>query len=189
MTAKYALESLTICDDEFHDVVKMCNLPFNEDAAEPLIIEKIINPKLEAAFEARVKEIAGRRGATPTIRYPMYHGTNESAAHAIASGGFDASKSKTAAFNYGTYFAQNYEYSTSYYAQQDAYGHQFMFVCKVIEGKRQMGVNRGITDITRYDSAGNAEGTIISTPFNDGALPMYFVRYYNHIPSRRPKVK
>jgi hypothetical protein len=100
--AKYALEALTVCDDEFHEVVKMCGLPFDESAAEPLIIEKIVNPRLTAAFEARVKEITKRRGAEPKIRYPLYHGTSATAAHAIAAGGFDASKSRVAAFNIGT---------------------------------------------------------------------------------------
>ena len=189
--AKFALESLTICDDEFHEVVKMCGLPFNEEDAEPLIIEKIVNPTLQAAFDRRVAEITARRGAVPKIRYPMYHGTTEAAAQAIAAGGFDASKSRNAAFNKGTYFAQNYEYSTGYYAKTDAYGHQFMFVCKVIEGVRVNGTNQGTTNTILFDSAGNQDGTIISTPYNDGALPMYFVRYYKHIPARKlnPKAK
>ncbi len=69
----------------------------------------------------------------------------------------------------------------------DQYGHQFLFVCKVIEGIRGPGREQGVTDKVLYDSAGNVEGTIVSTPYNDGALPMYFVRYYRRIPSRSGK--
>jgi hypothetical protein len=185
MDSKYSLESLTICDDEFHEVVKMCKLPFNEDDAQPLIIEKILNPKLQSAFDARIAEISGRRGSFPKIRFPMYHGTSSEAAHLIAQNGFDASKSRNAAYNKGTYFADDYEYSTSYYAKNDIYGHQFMFVCKVIEGVRTIGTNQGTTDTILFDSAGNADGTILSSPYNDGALPVYFVRYYKHIPRKK----
>jgi hypothetical protein len=184
MGTHYSLISLTVCDDEFHDVVKLCGLPFNEDDAEPLIIEKIVNPSLEKAFDERVADIARRTGGeVPKIRYPMYHGTSAEAAEKIAKHGFDASKSRVAAFNKGTYFAQNYEYSTGGYAKIDAYGHQFMFVCKVIEGRRTKGTHNGITNTAIFDSAGDASGSIISTPFNDGALPMYFMRYYKRIPN------
>lgn len=182
----YALEALTSCDDEFFDVIKMCKLPYREDSAVPLIIEKIVNPKLEEAFNKRIAAIKDKSGVTPNVRWPMYHGTNKDAANKIAANGFDVSKARVCAYNNGIYFAQNYEYSTDgHYAKQDDYGHQFLFVCKVIEGRTCLGKDSGKTDTSKYDCARNHDGTILSTPYSDGALPVYFVRYYKHIPRSR----
>lgn len=180
----FALESLTPCDDEFFEVIKLCKFPYDERASVPLIIEKIHNTALAEAFDKRVAAIAAQSRSTPSIRWPMYHGTSQEAANKIVRGGFDASKSCNAAYNLGTYFAENYEYSTNGYAKNDSYGHQFVLVCKVIEGRSCIGTSKGITDTRVYDSACDYTNTILSTPYNDGALPVYIVRYYKAIPKR-----
>jgi Poly(ADP-ribose) polymerase catalytic domain len=183
MVMAYTLELLTPCDDEFHEIVKLCGLPYNENDAVPLVIEKIHNKKLQEAFDSRVAKITAQTGSVPIIRFPMYHGTNEAASKAIAANGFDVTKSHVAAYNKGTYIARDYTYSTNGYAKNDSYGSQFLFVCRVIEGRTCIGTPNGITDTSKYESATNSNGSIVSSPYNDGVLPLYFIRWFRKIPA------
>lgn len=178
------LEALTVLDPEFHEVVKLCGIPFDPEAADPLVIEKIRNPRLTAAFNARLAAIAAASKKKPEeveVRFPLFHGTTEEAAKAIAATGFDATKSCVAAFNKGTYFAVDPNFSLGGYAKQDAANHQFLFVCRVIIGRSCIGTNQGITDTKKYDSAGDGS-TIVSTPYSDGAIPVYYIRWAAKFP-------
>jgi len=70
------LEALTVLDPEFHEVVALCGIPFDPEASDPLIIEKICNPKLMAAFNARLAAIAAASKKKPEeveVRFPLYH--------------------------------------------------------------------------------------------------------------------
>ena len=64
-------------------------LPATGHPQYPTIVERVYNPRLEAAFDARVAEIQERRGTAPAIQFPMFHGTTESALNAIMRNGFD----------------------------------------------------------------------------------------------------
>jgi len=183
MSSKYYLEALTCCDEEFFKVIELCGLPFDPDAAVPLIVEKIVNPTVAKAFDHRVASVLAKTGKPPCIRWPMYHGTSPAAVDAILANGFDASKSRTAAFNFGSYFAENPSYSVNGYAQNDVYGHQCLFVCRVLEGRRCIGHTSGTTDTRQFESAGSPDGSIISTPFNDGVVPVYLLRWYRKFPT------
>ena len=109
------------------------------------------------------------------------NGTTNDASKAIALAGFDATRSRVAAFNKGTYFAVDPNFSLGGYAKHDESRHQFLFVCRVIIGRSCIGTDQGITDTNRFDSAGNGS-TIVSTPYSDGALPVYFIRWANKFP-------
>lgn len=179
----YTLEALTCCDDEFMEVVRACNLPYKENDPIPLIIEKIKNEKLSESFDSCVQKIYKKTEKLPKIRYPMFHGTNLEACESIMRNGFDASRSKTAVYNKGTYFSTDISYCTNGYAQNDKYGHQILLVCKVIEGRSCLGTIDGITDTNLYESARNSAGTILSTPYSAGAIPLYLVRWFRKFPT------
>jgi hypothetical protein len=58
------------------EVVKLCGIPFDPEAADPLVIEKIRNPRLTAAFNARLAAIAAASKKKPEeveVRFPLYH--------------------------------------------------------------------------------------------------------------------
>lgn len=164
---------------EFEQIIGAAGIPRYHHPEYPLMIERVYNPGLEARFEAQAAEIAKKRGRSATIRWPMYHGTTESALNAIMASGFDPSKNVTSAFGRGTYFAHNLSLSAEY-SQKDSYGYRIMFVCKVLEGVSIQGTAKEVLNTRDYDNF-TGPGMLI-TPYPAGAMPVYVIRWFQEVP-------
>lgn len=181
MRKSYTLEYIDPESDEFKSVIGASRIPYDPTAITPIMLEKIVNPSLEARFKAHEAMVKTKRkmGSEATL-YPMYHGTSESGLNNILENGFDVKFNKTAAYGVGTYSATNY-IDAIRYARLDTTGYQFLLVCKVVKGVSKYGTPNEILDKTNYDSFTN-DATYISCPYNDGIIPIYVIRYYNKIP-------
>ena len=177
----YLLVDIAPTDPDFQRLIKELRIPHYNHPSYPLIIERVYNPKLEAAYERRVAAIQKQRGlAIVPQRFPMLHGTTEPALNSIMREGFNPSYNHRSAFGKGTYFAADYSTSSGY-SHDDSYGYKIMFVCKVIEGVTKLGKANEVPDTHVMDSFTNGS-TILVSPYADGAVPIYVVRWYHHVP-------
>lgn len=180
--ASYSLEYVDPSTDEFKTVIGCAKIPYNPDSITPIILERIVNTRLQERFEAHVSFVCKKRSMTKAdaILYPMYHGTTEAALQNILENGFDMSYNKAAMYGKGTYSATNY-IDAMHYAKLDRTGHQFLLVCKVVKGITKHGTVDEILDKTKYDSFTNG-ATYFSCPYNGGIIPVYVIRYYQQFP-------
>ena len=181
LKSSYTLEYIDSESEEFKTVIGAAGIPYDPNAITPIMLEKIVNPGIEARFKAHEEMVKAKRtmGAEATL-YPMYHGTTERGLKNILANGFDVKFNKTAAYGIGTYSATNYM-DAMRYARLDTTGYQFLLVCKVVKGVSKYGKPNEILDKSKYDSFTN-DATYISCPYNDGIIPVYVIRYYNKIP-------
>lgn len=177
----FLLVDVAPTEPEYAAVLARLGLPTPGHPSYPTIVERVYNPSLEAAFEARVAEITKRRGAAPALLFPMFHGTTEAALNAIMRTGFDPTKNRVSAYGRGTYFARDYALSAEY-SREDQHGYKIMFACKVIKGATELGAHNKEADIKRWDSFTNGCDSIIVSPYPDGAVPLYVVRWYGFVP-------
>jgi hypothetical protein len=180
--ASYSLEYVDPSTNEFKKVLGAAKIPYNPDAITPIILERVVNTRLQERFEKHVSFVCKNRNMTnaQAMLYPMYHGTTEAALQNILENGFDMSYNKTAAYGKGTYSATNY-IDAMHYAKLDRTGHQFLLVCKVVKGNTKHGTYNEILDKTKYDSFTDG-ATYFSCPYNDGIIPVYVIRYYQQFP-------
>lgn len=181
-TPSYYLEHVDSDSDEFKKVIGDAGIPYNPENITPIILERIVNRKLQNRFQKHLEFVCKRRGMTEkeAIIYPMYHGTTETALNNILESGFDVAFNRTAVYGIGTYSATNY-IDAMHYSKLDRTGHQFLLVCKVVKGKSKFGTPNEILDKANYDSFTN-NATYYSCPYNEGIIPVYVIRYYQHFP-------
>lgn len=177
----YLLVDVAPTEPEFDEVVRAAGVPNLKHPKYPLIVERVYNPTLEAAFDRRVAAITKQRGQTPYLRFPMFHGTTEEALNNIMRTGFDPSRNRVSAYGRGTYFARNYTTSRDY-SRTDSHGYKIMFVCKVIQGVSGPGRPNEVINTRVYDSHQSACDTILVSPYADGAVPLYVLRFYEFVP-------
>lgn len=177
----FLLADVAPTEPEYAAVLKALGLPTTGHPSYPTIVERVYNPYLEKAFAARIVDIEKRRGISPSLLFPMFHGTTEMALNAIMREGFDPTKNRVSAYGRGTYFARDYALSSEY-SRTDQYGYKIMFACKVIKGASEMGAADKICDTTKWDSFANSCDSIVVSPYRDGAVPLYVVRWYGFVP-------
>lgn len=180
--SSYYLEHIDSESDEFKKVIAKSKIPYNPDNITPIILERIVNQKLQDRFQKHLEFICKRRQITEeeAVIFPMYHGTTETALNNILENGFDVGYNKVAAWGIGTYSATNYV-DAMHYSNLDRTGHQFLLVCKVIKGKSKLGSPNEILDKENFDSFTNGS-TYYSCPYNEGIIPVFVIRYYHRIP-------
>lgn len=184
----FLLVDVAPTEPEFAAVLSRLGLPTTGHPKYPTIVERVYNPRLEAAFDARVAEIQKRRGTAPAIQYPMFHGTTEGALNAIMRNGFDPTMNRVSAYGRGTYFARDYALSAQY-SRVDQHGYKIMFACKVIKGISERGAANQDWDTKKWDSFNNGGSDILVSPYPDGAVPLYVVRWYGFVPGTQDQVQ
>ena len=184
----FLLVDVAPTEPEFAAVLARLGLPATGHPSYPTIVERVYNPQLEAAFKARMAEIQKHRGTAPTLVFPMFHGTTESALNAIMRSGFDPSKNRISAYGRGTYFARDYALSAEY-SREDHHGYKIMFACKVIKGVSELGNHNKEANTKLWDSFTNGCDSIIESPYPDGAVPLYVVRWYGFVPGTQDQVQ
>lgn len=142
-----------------------------------LYIEQIHNVNLVKAYENRKEKIKKERGFVNEMR--LFHGTTEDAKCEIIKNGFDPKKNKNSAYGKGTYFHKEAMYSKDYCKPNNSIMTlSFMFICNVLIGKSKIGSRDEQIDTNIYDNLTNKDGSIIVTPYNDGAVPVYCAVFY-----------
>ena len=184
----FLLVDVAPTEPEYHAVLARLGLPATGHPSYPTIVERVYNPRLEAAFDARVAEITARRGTVPVLLFPMFHGTTEVALNAIMREGFDPTKNRVSAYGRGTYFARDYALSANF-SREDQHGYKIMFACKVIKGKSEIGKANQSWDTKLWDSFTNGSDSIVVSPYPDGAVPLYVVRWYGFVPGTQDQVQ
>ena len=124
-----------------------------------LYIDRITNPKLLQAFEARRNAF----GAENANERRLYHGSNATAISAIIREGYKSAFNKRAVYGPGNYFSSAASYSKEY-SDKVPTGENFMIVNRVLLG--QSG-----------DSGGDGN-TIFVTKYDDAALPEYIICFH-----------
>lgn len=187
-THGFLLVDVAPTEPEFAAVLAHLGLPITGHPSYPTIVERVYNPRLEAAFDARVAEITERRGIPPAIQFPMFHGTTETALNSIMREGFDPTKNRVSAYGCGTYFARDYALSSEY-SRLDQHGYKIMFACKVIKGVSDVGSPNRPWDTKKWDSFTGGGNAILVSPYPDGAVPLYVVRWYGFVPGTQDQVR
>lgn len=146
--------------------------------AEIVSVERIENPKLVEAYDAKLKEMMSANGASAeaTERKWLFHGTDESTVSKIASRGFDRSfcGKDAVAFGKGVYFARDASLSANpTYARPNAAGVQHMLLVRVAVGTYCVGKK----DAMEPDARPN--GRPFDSTTNDLDNPAFFVTYDN----------
>ena len=156
--------------------------------AEIISVERIENPRLREAYDAKLKEMVSANGASAeaTERRWLFHGTDESTVSKIASKGFDRSCSKDAVFfGKGVYFARDASLSASpMYARPNAAGVQHMLLVRVAVGTYCLGKKDAMEPDARpngrpYDSTTNDLDNpgVFVTYDNAQAFPEYLIKF------------
>lgn len=143
-----------------------------------LMIDRINNPTLQAAYTAK-RDAAG--GAQSANERQVYHGTKSRFIHSIATKGFLASLNTVSAHGKGTYFARDFGYSRDY-SDTDEDGISNMFLCKILAGKMEvaggrMNVPEGVD--TFVNTLPNP--SIYVVPEDARTLPEFLVRYHKTV--------
>ena len=146
--------------------------------AEIISVERIENPRLLEAYDAKVKGMMSANGASAeaTERRWLFHGTDESTVSKIASKGFDRSFTgkDAVAFGKGVYFARDASLSASpMYARPNAAGVQHMLLVRVAVGTYCLGKKDAMEPDAR------ADGRPYDSTTNDLDNPGLFVTYDN----------
>jgi hypothetical protein len=176
----YLLIDVAPTEPEFTEIIQALGIPHTDHPSYPLIIERVYNPALEAAFDAQVAACRAKRGTDPEILFPMFHGTTEMALNAIMRNGFDPTMNRVSAWGRGTYFARDYLTSAAY-SRDDSYGYKIMFACKVIRGISTIGKCDAVLDTRLCDSFTNGLNIIVS-PYPAGGIPLYIIRWFHAVP-------
>jgi hypothetical protein len=183
--SRYVLEHLPLDDAECRRVLRAARLVVPDDFdGPPLIVERVVNDAVRTRFDARVAATMAARGAhsvDAVVAPLMFHGTSAPALPLILAGGFDPSKNCTSAFGRGTYFGKTPDVSLRY-SRCDEHGYNFMLVNAVVRGATCVGSSNAAIDTSRYDSAQSGDGTILVTPYADGAMTTHVIRYFGALP-------
>jgi len=152
-------------------------------------IERIDNPAVRAAYEARRQAIQQARGHVS--ERVLFHGTKAHAVDAIVRDGFRVACNTVSAWGRGTYFATSAAMSAGYTDVREATEMSYMFVCNVLVGRCKTGVPNETVDVAVYDNTSNVAtgeiGSIVTTPYDDGAYPEYLVGFYKNSAVERPR--
>jgi len=143
-----------------------------------LFIDEVKNTELENSYELQKNIIIEERGSV--IEELLFHGTRADLINKIATEGFDPTKNISSAYGHGTYFAKNAKYSISYMKSKDEIGISYMFLAKVIIGKKELGANGKRLKSSEYDILVNKleDPTIFVTPHRYGAYPKYIIAFH-----------
>ena len=121
-----------------------------------LYIDEVINPELEARYQARKlilkEEVRG------------FHGTKESTVPQIIVNGFDPSYNVRSVYGPGVYFANEAQYSSVYMFASRPGEPTFMFLADVLMG------TKGVDNHIGPD--------IFTTVHADGAFPRYMIAFH-----------
>jgi hypothetical protein len=160
-------------------------------------VYRVQNTPMWRAYALMRERILVREGTKDIGRLErgsLFHGTRREALHKIVKGGFNRSFSmnpKNASMHgKGVYFARDSSYSARHqYAQPDANGVQYVFLCRVIVGVYCRGRQNAITPDARpgnpsllcdstvglHDTDSMANPSIYVTYHDDQAYPEYVV--------------
>ena len=146
--------------------------------ADVVSVERIENPKLREAYDAKLKEMMSVNGASAeeTERKWLFHGTAEDNVSKIASFGFDKRFAGKDAVMYGkgNYFARDASLSASTkYNPPNAAGIQHMLLVRVAVGAYCLGKKDAMEPDAR------ADGRPYDSTTNDLDNPGLFVIYDN----------
>lgn len=159
-------------DPRFDEI--MCRITESYPNACVLYIDEIVNPELEQAYQTRREIIRCNRGTVTEMR--MFHGTSANNIKNIASGGFDPTLNKRAAYGYGVYFAKNASYSSGYMSSVRPEDHTYMFMCDVLVGKKGILNKKG--DLTIDNNVDKiSDPNVVTTVYKDGAYPRYIIAF------------
>lgn len=134
-----------------------------------LYIDRVSNPKLEAAFNSKQAAF----GANANER-ELFHGSSAAAIGSITNNGYDAAYNKRAAFGPGTYFSSAASYSKDYADVIDS-GESYMIVNRVLLGTHTVSAGGTYSG----DSGGDGK-TIFVTRHNDASLPTYVICFHRN---------
>ena len=168
-------------------VVRIFNASLGGKPKRVVRVERVQNWTQWHSYFLKLDQAVGReeREAEATDRAPLtrsdieredlFHGTSETVAGKIVDGFFDRNYAGSTVghlYGHGSYFATTSKYSVEY-SWPDAYGHQRMFLCRVIvgrycKGKKDMKNPILDGDPTRYD-----------TTVDDVSNPKIFVTYHD----------
>ena len=155
-------------------VYKIADQLFDDSTNINKFIDEIYNPGLREKYEEYKKTICLKRGSVQEL--DVFHGTHANLIDIIASEGFDPTKSVTASYGKGTYFAKNASYSKDYMKSADKKQISYMFLVKLAVGKCEKSINSP-TDFDNYvDNKSNP--TIFVCPNKYAAYPEYVIAFY-----------
>ena len=143
-------------------------------------IERIDNPEVRAAYEARRQAMRAARGAERVSERVLFHGTKAHSVDGIVREGVAVGCNRVSAFGIGTYFATSAAMSAGYTDVLTETEMSYMFVCNVLVGVTKVGTGNETLDVTRYDNTTNlsVSPSIYTTPYDDGAFPEFIVGFY-----------
>ena len=134
-----------------------------------LYIDEVMNLPLLQSFEQL------KNSRTFEVKQ-LFHGTYNNLINIISSEGFDPTKTRTAAYGYGTYFAKNASYSFNY--MKSKVDVTYMFLADVLVGRlTTLQTKLGDWD-NNVDNLKNP--TIYTTPYPNGAYPRYVIAFHKN---------
>lgn len=141
-------------------------------------IDKVINDKVQYAYEEKKEAIREHRESVKEIR--VFHGTKHAYVSNIVKYGFMVDRNITSAFGKGTYFSNEAKMCSSY-TNLDRGELSYMFVCKLLVGKVKLGSNNEKHDGTYDNTVNNIDKpTIWTTPYDNGAFPQFLVAFHKN---------
>uniref|UniRef100_A0A8B9RIX1 Poly [ADP-ribose] polymerase n=1 Tax=Astyanax mexicanus TaxID=7994 RepID=A0A8B9RIX1_ASTMX len=179
--------------EEFQDVISQFYDSIHEyhNRIKIIKVEKLMNKLLYNQY--RLKKASVEQSSTqPQVERTLFHGTSETSVKEICVHGFNRSfcgKNATV-YGQGVYFAVESALSVSdTYSPQNADGHKFIFVAKVLTGDYTVGRHEmkaappkeGSEIAARYHSVTDKiDSPTLFVIFNDTqAFPQYLITCYN----------
>jgi hypothetical protein len=173
------LTPLSMSDRRYDEISEAVRQSFSNACI--LYIEEIQNQYLSDAYESRKQLMTAARGQDVVKEMTLFHGTSEECANSIAHRGYDCEKNTVSAYGKGTYFAPA-AYTSIFYAKDNRNKESFMLMNKVLIGVTEhYGGGVTINTVLHDNSVNNKlNPTIVVTPYNDGALPLFLIAFYKH---------
>lgn len=185
----YTLTLVNTSSDEFESIASHAAKSSPQECI--ISIEKIHNPIVQAAYDARKQELITKFGADKVYEEELFHGARVATSYeAILQNGFKASYAKTCAYGMGVYFASAYQMSKGYVSKEAHSEYYTMLICKVMYTDKIIGTTQ--QKMKEEDQANGAifvshkdkkditkESNIYSCPTDSQMIPIYLVQFYN----------
>ena len=173
------LVPLSMCDRRYSEISAAVRESFPNACI--LYIEEVQNQYLVDAYESRKRIMIEARGQNVVTEMTLFHGTSEACAHSIVHRGYDCEKNTVSAYGKGTYFATAAGTSI-FYAKDNNNKESFMLMNKVLIGVTEEYRSGMQINTVLCDNSVNRKlnPSIVVTPYNDGALPLYLIAFYKH---------
>jgi hypothetical protein len=184
--------TLTLVDTSSNEFELVAEHAAKSSPQECIIcIERITNPTVQAAYDARKEELIHKVGKDKVYEEEVFHGArNATSYEAILQHGFKASYAKVCAYGMGVYFASAYQMSKSYSSKEANSEYFSMLVCKIMYTDKIIGSSNqhmqekdkeaGAIFVSHRDNKDiTKESHIYSCPTDSQMIPVYLVQFYN----------